>query len=112
MPKEQITRGRTWKVRKDPKTGSDSGYGYHGEALEEGERLISDPHIEVNWGSRRAAVAQVSIHFEKRQWEACLEGQNERGAGDNDKYGIYADLEKEDIDRLIKVLKRVRRTAF
>lgn len=112
MPKEQITRGRTWKVIKDPKTGSDSGYEYHGEPLEPSERLISDPHVEVNWGSHQGGNVQVSIHFEKRQWEECLAEQNERGAAPEDKYGIYVDLSKEDINRLIRLLKRVRRNAF
>lgn len=109
MPKETVHYGRQWRAVPN-KDGSTSGYVWDGAELNEGEYFTHDPDLSVHWD--RYGNVQVSIRFEKRQWDACVE-EHPEDARPEDKFSISTGtIPRSDLNAMIRALRKARDQAY
>lgn len=114
MPKERIKHGALFINPKDD-TKEPSRPFTPNEKMKSGETLHEESSLEVNWRATDHidGYVQLSIHATRSWWERLMNSHSEENSPGTVAWGAYVDsLSRQEINNLIKVLRRARDAVY
>lgn len=122
MPRERVQHGKLYVIEAKGSTkvtdlrGEETGavaslmHEYApGEELHEGDIIQEQPSVDVTW-NRDPGYVQISIEAPADYWERFEKGRKDGG---QTHYGIFSEtLTRQEINHLIRTLRRARDAAF